>query len=66
MHTIQTRQGAPDLISLPEAAMRAGASVATISRWCRAGAVRRYKCGRQTLVSRADVQALVEPKEVTG
>jgi len=48
------------MITLPEAARRAGRDPETIRRWIRAGRLRSRKVGTQHVIDEADLEALSE------
>lgn len=50
-----------DFLSLEDAAVLAGVSVATITRWRREGKLPAYRRGRRAVVRRADLERLVVP-----
>ncbi len=56
-----------DLIRPSQAAKLVGCHMATVCRWVMTGKLRGWKlAGRRYLVSRADVQAMLEPVAAVG
>jgi excisionase family DNA binding protein len=54
------------MLTVPEAAKRAGRNPETLRRWIREGRLRSTKVGTQYLVDEQDLDALVSGDEVIG
>ncbi len=50
------------MITVPEAARRAGRNAETIRRWIRAGRIRSAKVGTQHVIDEADLKALLKSR----
>jgi excisionase family DNA binding protein len=52
-----------DMLTVPEAARRAGRNPETVRRWIREGRLRASKVGTQHVIEEADLVAMLEPKD---